>query len=265
MTTLRRAELEACVTNGVPEPSAEPEANVPAVFALGGNSSTLAFVNSFRPESGAITARLLPIAWTPLGVVLGDTWQNVGVALAALMDWVDKTFSPEDERSFVAPMRDIELLARVQWHSIVPERLDEAVFINAEDIPDEIMESLAHPPAQIVQCAACRRLCVRDEFVWKEKQLCAWDFHAQAFGKRGPWRNGPYEERHFETLPSCAYVAPGLLAELNVQAVLATANIDAAVARGAINLLLEADPSSAHLAVRIEDGFTLLRETPAQA
>ena len=40
------------------------------------------------------------------------------------------------------------------------------------------------------QCAACRRLCVRDDFVWKEKQLCAWDYHAQVFGKRGPWHEG---------------------------------------------------------------------------
>ncbi len=71
-----------------------------------------------------------------------------------------------------------------------------------------------------MQCAACRRLCVRDDFVWKEKQLCAWDYHAQVFGKRGPWHNGPYEERHFETLPACAYVAVGLLGELGVELVL---------------------------------------------
>jgi hypothetical protein len=106
---------------------------------------------------------------------------------------------------------------------------------------------------------------VRDEFVWKEKQLCAWDYHAQAFGKRGPWRNGPYEERHFETLPACAYVAPPLLAELNVEAVLATADLDEAVARNAVNLVLGADASAPHLAVRIEGGYTVLRETAPPA
>jgi hypothetical protein len=222
-------------------------------------------VSSFRPENGAISARLVPIAFTPMGVVVGDTWQTAGVALANLLDWIDKTFPPEDDRSFLAPMRDIELLARVQWHAAAPQRLSETTFVNAEDIPDEVLEALAHEPAQIVQCAACRRLCVRDEFVWKEKQLCAWDYHAQAFGKRGPWRNGPYEERHFETLPACAYVAPPLLAELNVEAVLATSDLDEAVARNAVNLVLGADASAPHLAVRIEGGYTVLRETAPPA
>ena len=64
-----------------------------------------------------------------------------------------------------------------------------------------------------MQCAACRRLCVRDDFVWKEKQLCAWDYHAQVFGRRGPWHDGAYEERHFETLPSVRVRGAGLLLE----------------------------------------------------
>lgn len=238
-----------------------PSGDEPAAFALGGNGSTLAFVSSFRPEGGSLTARLLPLAFTPIGVVVGDRWQNVGVSLAGLMDWADKTFPPEDEHAFVAPLRDIELLARVQWHSTLPEQLNETSFINAEDMPDELVDALARPATEIVQCTACRRLCVRDEFVWKEKQLCAWDYHTQVFGKRGPWRNGPYEDRHFETLPTCAYVAPPLLEDLHVQAVLATAGVAEAAGRGLVNLLLESDPSTPHLAVRIEGGYTVLRET----
>jgi hypothetical protein len=248
------------VINGARAARRELAADESAAFALGGNGSTLAFVNSFRPERGTITARLLPLAWTPIGVVLGDKWQNVGVALGSLMDWVDKTFPPEDDRAFVAPLRDIELLARVQWHAPLPEKLDETVIINAEDVPDEVLDALGHPSAEIVQCATCRRLCVREEFVWKEKQLCAWDYHGQVFGKRGPWRNGPYEERHFETLPTCAYVAPTLLEELHVEAVLATAEIADDVARRTINFLLEADPNTPHLAVRTQGGYTVLRE-----
>ncbi|HEY5258235.1 MAG TPA: hypothetical protein VIJ12_07610 [Candidatus Baltobacteraceae bacterium] len=230
-------------------------------FVLGGNNSTLAFVNSFRPEGGSLTARLLPVAWTPLGVVVGDRWQNVGVALPSLMDWIDKTFPPEDERSFVAPVRDIELLARVEWHADLPERLDENALLNSEDLPEDVLEGLMIPPAQIVQCGACRRLCVRDDFVWKEKQLCAWDYHAQVFGKRGPWHNGAYEERYFATLPACAYVAPILLREEGVEAVLALSGVSDDVGQRAINLLLEADPSTPHLAVRTEGGFTVLRES----
>ena len=232
-------------------------------FALGGNANTLAFVNSFRDTGGSITARLLPIAWTPIGVAVSDAWQNVGVALASLPDWVDKTFPPEDERSFVAPLRDIELLARVQWHSELPQRFDENAILNVEDVPDDVLDGLSREPEAIVQCGTCRRLCVKGDFVWKEKQLCAWDYHAQVFGKRGPWRNGPYEERLFETLPTCGYIAPVLLIEAGVDVVLSTAGIEDAVAQRAINLVLEADPSTAHMAVRVEGGYSVLREAPA--
>lgn len=231
-----------------------------AAFALGGNGSTLAFVNSFRESGGSITARLLPVAWTPVGVTVGDAWQNVGVALPSLLDWVDKTFPPEDERSFVAPLRDIELLTRVQWHSEIPAKFDDESIINAEDVPEDVLDGLSHEPAPIVQCAACRRLCVRDDFVWKEKQLCAWDYHAQVFGKRGPWRNGPYEAHHFETLPACAYVATPLLDEAGVQAILAMADVSEAVAHGAINMLLGSDAETPHLAVKTAGGYTVLRE-----
>ncbi|HTV94142.1 MAG TPA: hypothetical protein VMG98_15665 [Verrucomicrobiae bacterium] len=227
---------------------------------LGGSGSTLGFINSFRTDGGAITARLVPLAWTPLGVVIGETWQNVGIALTNLLDWVDRTFPPEDERAFVAPMRDIELLARVQWHADLPEQLSDTTVLNIEDVPEEIADGLAHPPAAIVQCAACRRLCVRDEFVWKEKQLCAWDFHAQVFGKRGPWHDGPYEERHFETVPSCAYIAPPILSEMNVDVVLATGEVAEVVAQAMINLLLSSDPGRAYMAVRSGAGFSVLRE-----
>jgi hypothetical protein len=230
------------------------------VFVLGGSGSTLGFINSFRTDGGAITARLVPLAWTPVGVVIGESWQNVGIALANLLDWVDRTFPPEDERAFVAPMRDIELLARVQWHAELPEALSDEAVLNIEDVPEEIADGLAHPPGPIVQCAACRRLCVRDEFVWKEKQLCAWDYHAQVFGKRGPWHDGPYEERHFETLPSCAYVAPPILSEMKVDVVLAAGEIADATAQQMINLLLSSEPGRAHMAVRSGGGFSVLRE-----
>ncbi len=132
--------------------------------------------------------------------------------------------------------------------------------LNIEDVPEEIADGLAHPPSAIVQCAACRRLCVRDDFVWKEKQLCAWDYHAQVFGKRGPWHDGPYEERHFETLPSCAYVAPPILLEMGVDVILATGEIPDATAQAMINLLLDAQRGHAHMAVRSGGGYSVLRE-----
>lgn len=232
----------------------------PRAFVLGGNASTLAFVSSLRPERNAVLARLVPLAATPPGVVLGDTWQNVTIAYSALLDWVDQTFAPEDEHAFVAPMRDIDLLARIEWHAEPPERLDETTVLNLDDLPEEIADALARPPQPIAQCATCRRLCVRDDFVWKERQLCAWDYHLAAFGKRGPWHNGPYEVRHFETLPGAAYVAEPLLEQAGAEMVLAIAGLEDALARDLINLVLERDPGRAHLAVRTAEGFTLLRE-----
>ncbi len=271
-----RALAEAIERNGwaaskparVPQRARDDRAlnDEPAAFVLGGNSSTLAFVNSFRPATdagqGMVTARLVPIAWTPAGVVIGDAWQNVGIALSGVIDWVDRTFPPEDERSFIAPVRDIELLARVEWEAPAPEKIDDNSVLNLEDVPEDVADGLAHPAAPIVQCSACRRLCVRDDFVWKERRLCAWDYHGQVFGKRGPWREGEYESHHFETLASCAYVAPALLAELGVEIVLAIDGIDEATAQHVVNVLLKEDAGRPHLAVRTSDGgLRVLRES----
>jgi len=48
-----------------------------------------------------------------MGSVIGTGGQDVGVALAGLYDWVDRTFPPEDERAFITSMRDVELLALI--------------------------------------------------------------------------------------------------------------------------------------------------------
>ena len=232
------------------------------VVVLGGNGATLAVANSFvaTQPGGTITVRLIPLAWTPLGVAVGDTRQDVGVPLTGLVDWIDRTFAPEDEQAFVAPTRDLELLARIGWNAPLPEQLGDANVINFDDLPEEVAEGLAQPSVTLVQCAACRRLCVRDEFVWKEKQLCAWDYHAQVFGKRGPWQTGIYEERHFETLPACSYVAAPLLLELGVEAIFTLAGVAEEIARALVNALLEGDPGRSHMAVRADGGFTVLRE-----
>ncbi|HKU68008.1 MAG TPA: hypothetical protein VJP85_09545 [Candidatus Baltobacteraceae bacterium] len=237
----------------------------PSAFVLGGNASTLAFVSSLRADAASVTAHLVPVAQTPIGTVAGDAWQNVTVATANLLDWLDKTFPPDDERAFVAPLRDIELLARINWESEPPSRLDDASVLNIEDVPDEITDALVHAPEPLAQCGACRRLCVRDHFVWREKQLCAWDYHRQVFGKRGPWRTGIYEPRHLETIPFAAYVAPPLLDEAGVDVVIALAGIEDATAHEVLNVVLGRDGSHAYLAVRTPEGYTLLRERAGTA
>lgn len=236
-------------------------------MVLGGNATTLAVVNGFPPASSgeaasteSIKARLIPLAWTPLGIAVGDTAQEVGVPLSGLFDWMDRTFPPEDEHAFVAPLRDVELLARVGWSAELPERIDESSVVNVQDLPEEIVAALGEPPVALVQCTACRRLCVRDDFVWKEKQLCAWDYHAQVFGRRGPWHDGPYEERHFVTLPQCAYVAAPLLAERGVETVLTVGGVGEPVATAIVNALLQGDTGRPHMAVRTQGGVTVLRE-----
>ncbi len=202
----------------------------------------------------------MPLAWTPLGVTLGEGRQDVAIALSGLFDWIDRTFLPDDEHAFVASARDLELLARIGWESTFPQRLDGESVLNIEDLPEEFADALERPAAALVQCAACRRLCVRDDFVWKERQLCAWDYHGQVFGKRGPWRDGAYETRHFETLPVCAYVVPELLEEMAVE-VLLTVGEPAQRAIGAVvATLLDHEPSRPHLAVRTANGVVVLRE-----
>ncbi len=218
-------------------------------------------MSSFRADGGAITAYVVPIAWTPAGAVIGEQWESVRITLSGIVDWADRTFAPEDERSFIAPVRDIELLARIEWSAPAPQELDEEAVLNLDDLPEDVAEAFAHAPGPILQCAVCRRLCVRDEFVWKERQLCAWDYHSQVFGKRGPWREEPYEDHHFETLSSCAYVAPQLLAELGVEVALALDAPREETARRLVNALLEEERSRPHLAVRVGgDGIRVLRE-----
>jgi hypothetical protein len=207
-----------------------------------------------------ITATLVPLAWTPLGIALGNTRRGVGLALGGLFDWIERTFPADDERAFVASLRDLELLARIEWDAPLPETLDDRNVVNLDDLPDDLAAALAHQPETLVQCAACRRLCVRDDFVWKEKQLCAWDYHAQVFGKRGPWRDGLYEPRHFETLPSCGYIAPELLAEIGVEVLMTVRELSGTPSAGIVNASLESDLGRPHMVVRTAAGLTVLRE-----
>jgi hypothetical protein len=232
----------------------------PRAFVLGGNANTLAFTASLVPDNRQITAWLVPLAWTPIGVVLGENWQRVNIAADNLASWADTTFAPDDERAFVSSVRDLEMLARIGWHAPVPTELNDATVINPDDLPEDLLDAFAHSAESLIQCAICRRTCVRDHFVWNDRRLCAWDYHATVFGKRGPWRSEPYEERLFATLPSCRYVAHPLLDDVAVDAVLAIDGLDEALAHQVINLIIGADPGHAYLAVSTAGGFTVLRE-----
>jgi len=231
----------------------------PRAYVLGGNASTLAFVSSFVPENRQVTAWLVPLAWTPIGVAIGETWQRVNIAADNVPGWADQTFSPDDDRSFVTSPRDMEMLARIGWSAATPTEFGENVIVNPDDIPEDVLDALGHPAEMLTQCAVCRRTCVRDHFVWNERRLCAWDYHASVFGKRGPWRETPYEEHHFEQLPKAKYVAGGLLEEVGADAVLAVDGIDDVLARRLIGEIMAGDPGP-HLAVRTETGYTVLRE-----
>jgi hypothetical protein len=240
----------------------EPLASEPRAYILGGNASTLAFVSNLVPENRQITAWLVPIAWTPIGVASGENWQKVSIAADNIPGWADQTFSPDDERSFVTSLRDLEMLMRIGWSAPVPTEITEAVVVNPEDLPEDVLDGLAHPPDMLTQCAICRRTCVRDHFVWNERRMCAWDYHSTVFGKRGPWRNEPYEDRHFETVPQAKYVVGALLDEVGVDAIVALDGIEDGLARAIVLQVMAAD-SGAHLAVRTPGGFTLLRERAA--
>jgi hypothetical protein len=235
------------------------------VYVLGGNASTLAFVSSLRPEKGQVTAWLVPLAWTPVGVTLGESWQRVSLAADNIGGWVDQTFPADDDRAFVTALRDLEMLVRIGWHAEVPEGLSESLLLNPEDVPEDVLDGIEQPAAVLTQCAVCRRMCVRDDFVWNERQLCAWDYHAAVFSKRGPWRTEAYEDRLFETVPRAAYVVPGLLPELEVESILTVAGLPEDRMRELVNLAIGAGGQGACLAVRIDDGLTVLRERPKAA
>jgi hypothetical protein len=239
----------------------EEERSVPRVYVLGGNSSTLAFVSDMRVQRGQMTAWLAPLAWTPVGVVLGEGWQRVAIAADNVAGWVDQTFPAEDERSFVASLHDLDLLMRIGWGDDPPEKLHEGTVVNIDDVPEDVIDALARPPEILTQCAVCRRTCVRDHFVWNDRQLCAWDYHTSVFGRRGPWHSGSYEERHFETIPAAMYIAGALLDELHVDPILAISGLADATAHRLLNMTIEAENGGcAYLAVRTEGGYTLLRE-----
>lgn len=235
----------------------------PRAYVLGGNASTLAFTSSFLADRRQLTIWLVPLAWTPIGVVQGEAWQKVGIAADNIAGWTDETFAADDEHAFVTSLRDVELLTRVNWSAEPPEALDASIILNPEDVPEDVIDALTLPAETLVTCQACRRTCVRDHFVWNDRQLCAWDYHALVFGRRGPWRNEPYEERLWETIPSPRYVVPQLLEEQNVDLVLSLGGVEDALARRLTDELMRAQTGQSYLAVRVEAGLMLLRERPA--
>ncbi len=238
----------------------------PHAFVLGGNANTLAFVSSFVPENRQITAWLVPLAWTPIGVVLGENWQRVNVAADNVAGWSDSTFAADDERAFVSSMRDLEMLVRIGWNVPAPTELSEGMLVNPDDLPEDIVDAFAHPAETLVQCAICRRTCVRDHFVWNDRsQLCAMGLprnRVRASAARGASEPAT-NERHFATLPACKYVAHPLLDDVGVDAVVAIDGIETVLAQRILNDVIAADPGSAYLAARTGTGYTLLREREA--
>ncbi|MGH7716702.1 MAG: hypothetical protein ACREML_11985, partial [Vulcanimicrobiaceae bacterium] len=120
------------------QPAARP---APRAFVLGGNASTLAFTSSFVPERLQLTVWLVPLAWTPIGVVQGEAWQKVGIAADNIGGWTDEAFAPDDEHAFVTSLRDAELLTRTGWHAEAPTSLDEALLVNPEEIPADVLDA----------------------------------------------------------------------------------------------------------------------------
>jgi hypothetical protein len=232
------------------------------IFVLGGNAGTLAYVSSLRAAEPLVTAYLVSVAWTPIGVVLGEGRQRVNIASDNVIGWVDQTFPADDDQAFVAPARDVDILQRSGWHAEAPDVLAEDDLLNPEDVPEDLLDAIARPVRPLVPCAVCRRTCVRDDFVWNERQLCAWDYHTAVFGKRGPWRGVPYEERLFETLPVAAYVAEPLLEEPGVDVLIAMGELPETVMRRIVNLAIEEGGEGSYIAVRAAGGLTLLRERP---
>ncbi len=242
-----------------------PSPQTPRAFVLGGNASTLAFTSSFLPEKRQLTIWLVPLAWTPIGVVQGEAWQKVGIASDNIAGWTDETFSPDDEHAFVTSLRDVELLTRIGWSAEPPAKLDASLIVNPDEMPEDVLDALMVPAEILVSCQVCRRTCVRDHFVWNDRQLCAWDYHALVFGRRGPWRDEPYEERLWETIPNPKYVVPHLLDEQNVDLVLSLGGVEETLGRRIIDELMRAAGGRPYIAAHVDSGLMLMRERAPNA
>ncbi|HVA36432.1 MAG TPA: hypothetical protein VNJ51_02335 [Candidatus Dormibacteraeota bacterium] len=231
-----------------------------SIFVLGGGEHMLAFVTQASGEKGQLPVVMAPLAWTPVGVAIGDAWQRVLIDEDNVAGWVDQTFVPEDERAFIAPLGELELLRRVGWRDAVPERLTEEEILNLADLPEDVVDALASPMLPIARCTACRRSCVKDDFVWQERQLCAWDWHRTVFGRRGPWRSEPYNRMQFSSASAAAYVVPALAEEAGAETLMLLGRVDPDLAYDVVSTVIERVGEGSYLTVSTDTGWVLLRE-----
>ena len=61
-----------------------------------------------------MSAWLVPLAWTPIGVVLGENWQRVGIAADNLAGWTDQTFDWPGE-NLRLPLEDTGRAGVIDW------------------------------------------------------------------------------------------------------------------------------------------------------
>lgn len=231
-----------------------------SVFVLGGGEHMLAFVAQASGEKGQLPVVTVPLAWTPVGVAIGEGWQRVLIDENNVGGWVDQTFVPEDERAFIAPLGELELLRRIGWKDGAPERLSAELVLNPQDLPEDVVDALDAPMLPITRCAACRRSCVKDEFLWQERQLCAWDWHRTVFGRRGPWRTESLNRMQFSSVPGAGYVVPALAEEAGAETLMLLGRVDAELAYDVVSTLMERMGDGSYITVSTDSGWVVLRE-----
>lgn len=220
----------------------------------------LAFVTQATGEKGQLPVVMVPLAWTPVGVAIGDGWQRVLVDEDNVSGWVDQTFVPEDERAFLGPLNELDLLRRIGWKDEVPASLSEELVLNLADLPEDVIDGLGSPMLAITRCAACRRSCVKDEFVWQERQLCAWDWHRSVFGRRGPWRTEAVNRAQFSDAPTAGYVVPALAEEAGAETLMLLGRVDPELAYEVVSTLIERLGDCSYITISTDTGWVLLRE-----
>ena len=161
-------------------------------------------------------------------------------------------------------MRDLELLARIGWSAKRRPSSTKTLLSIRDDCPKMFWKRSTHPAETLIQCAICRRTCVRDHFVWNERRLARGtttrSFSAGADrGAKSPTKNGLWD-----TLPIPNTSRPTCSTSRHVDLVLSLGGIDEALARRIINEVIAPSGAVAYLAARVEDGFMLLRERPPQ-
>ena len=232
----------------------------PRVFVLGGNASTLAVVNSFRTAGrhhhGAARSARLDADRASSSATRGKTWGSRWPvsSIGSIARFRPRTSARSSHRCATSSC------SRASGGRLrLPEARRRRTCSTSKTCPKRSPTRWRIRPQRSCNARpAGGSACATSSF-GKRSQLCAWDYHAQVFGRRGPWRTGlrgaPLRNAAQRRVRCAAAAArAGCRNRPDRQ----RGRRRTARARRS-TCCLAADPQRPHLAVRTDGGFTVLR------